>query len=358
MYVLHIDEQTGWRGGEQQASWLLQGLVKRGHRVAVAGRPGSAFLTSPHGGCAVEHIALPFRGEWDLATAWQLAREVRSRSVDILHAHSSHAHTMAVLARMLARRGKVVVSRRVGFAPRAHLFNRWKYRQPDRILAVSEMVGQVLREFGVTEPRLAVVHSSVDLERLEVPPLPRAELDVPDSAPLLVSAGALVGHKDHETLINAMPLVARAFPDVRLLVAGEGALRPQLEAQIAALGLQQAVRLLGHRTDVPRLIRAADVYVSSSWSEGLGTSVLEALACGTPVAATVAGGVPEMVKPGVTGHLVPNRDPEALAEAIIASLRNREAAHAMAARGRKLVETRFTTERMIEGTLREYESLG
>jgi glycosyltransferase involved in cell wall biosynthesis len=175
---------------------------------------------------------------------------------------------------------------------------------------------------------------------------------------LLVSAGALVGHKDHETLINAMPLVARAFPDVRLLVAGEGALRPQLEAQIAALGLQQAVRLLGHRTDVPRLIRAADVYVSSSWSEGLGTSVLEALACGTPVAATVAGGVPEMVKPGVTGHLVPNRDPEALAEAIIASLRNREAAHAMAARGRKLVETRFTTERMIEGTLREYESLG
>jgi glycosyltransferase involved in cell wall biosynthesis len=198
----------------------------------------------------------------------------------------------------------------------------------------------------------------VDLERLEVPPLPRAELDVPDSAPLLVSAGALVGHKDHETLINAMPLVARAFPDVRLLVAGEGALRPQLEAQIAALGLQQAVRLLGHRTDVPRLIRAADVYVSSSWSEGLGTSVLEALACGTPVAATVAGGVPEMVKPGVTGHLVPNRDPEALAEAIIASLRNREAAHAMAARGRKLVETRFTTERMIEGTLREYESLG
>jgi glycosyltransferase involved in cell wall biosynthesis len=197
----------------------------------------------------------------------------------------------------------------------------------------------------------------VDLERLEVPPLPRAELDVPDSAPLLVSAGALVGHKDHETLVNAMPLIARAFPDVRLLIAGEGALRPQLEARIAGLGLQHTVRLLGHRTDVPRLIRAADVYVSSSWSEGLGTSVLEALACGTPVAATVAGGVPEMVQPGVTGHLVPNRDPEALAEAIIASLRDREAAYTMAARGRKLVEARFTTERMIEGTLREYKSL-
>lgn len=357
MHVLHLDEQMGWRGGEQQASWLLQGLAQRGHAVTVAGRPGGAFVTSEHGGCAVNRIELPFRGEWDVFTAMRLAEEVKRRGVDILHAHSSHAHTMAVLARRISGRGKVVVSRRVSFCPKGNAFNRWKYRQPDRIVAVSEHVGDVLREFGAKEPRLVVVHSSVDLERLNTPPLPRASLGVSDSGLLLVSAGALVGHKDHETLVAAMPKVIQRFPELRLLIAGEGDLRGRIEEKIAALRLGGYICLLGHRNDVPGLIRAADTYVSSSWSEGLGTSVLEALACGTPVVATVAGGVPEMVKPGETGYLVPNRNPEELATAIIASLENRDSARAMALNGQRLVEEKFTTARMIEGTLRVYEDL-
>ncbi len=357
MNILHIDEQLGWRGGEQQASWLMQGLAKQGHRILIAARPKGEFLRADHGGINAARIALPFLTELDPWTIVKLARVVRNERVDVLHAHSSHAHATAIYARALAGRGKVVVSRRVSFAPKPNRFNRWKYNQPDIFIAVSGEVGNVLRAYGLPDHKVVVVYSSVDLNRLNVEPLSRKELGVPEDCPLLVSAGALVGHKDHDTLLEALPKVLERFPGVRVLIAGEGVLRLQIEAKIKVLRLAHAVTLLGHRKDVPRLTRAADLYVSSSWSEGLGTSVLEALACETPVVATVAGGVPEMVLPGKTGYLVPNRDPEALAEAIIASLSNREQARAMARAGRELVERQFITERMVEGTLRVYETL-
>ena len=357
MKVLHLDEQPGWRGGEQQASWLLQGLARQGHSVLIAGRPGSRFLTSGHGGAELQRLALPFRGEWDLVTAVRLASALKTRSIDILHAHTSHVHTTALLARFLAGRGKVIVSRRVSFPPKRNPLNRWKYRLPDRIIAVSQEVGRVLRDSGLDEDRIAVVHSAVDLARLDVPPMPRSDLGVPQGVPLLVSAGALVGHKDHANLLAALPQVHTAFPEARLLIAGEGEQRPKIEAQIAALDLQGRVTLLGHRGDAPRLIRAGDVYVSSSWSEGLGTSILEALACRTPVVATEAGGAAEMIRPGQTGFLVPCRNADALAQAIIQCLSRREEARAMAERGRRLVQEEFVTDRMVAGTLRIYQEV-
>ncbi len=357
MKIAHIDEQTGWRGGEQQASWLMQGLAERGHTVYAVARPGSRFIEDRHGGHPVVPFALPLRGELDIPSAWRLGRWLRRNGIDIVHAHSSHAHSLAVLGRYFAGQGRVVVSRRVSFAPKPHPLNRWKYGAPDMTIAVSHEVARVLHAFGLPEDRLTVVHSVVDLARLDVAPLPRAELGVPESAPLVVSAGALVGHKDHLNLVEAMAKVVARLPEARLRIAGEGPLRGRVEERIRALGLEHAIGLLGHREDAPRLIRAGDVYVSSSWSEGLGTSILEALACETPVVAAQAGGAAEMVKPGETGYLVPSRDPEALAGAILASLENRDEARRMARNGRSLIERDFVKERMVEGVLAVYQAL-
>ncbi|HOE67392.1 MAG TPA: glycosyltransferase [Candidatus Hydrogenedentes bacterium] len=357
MNVLHIDEQTGWRGGELQASWLIKALVQRGDAVALAGKRGSPFLSADYGSPAPICIDAGFHGEIDLATAWKLARAVREHAVDILHAQTSHAHMYACLARMLAGRGKVVVARRVSFEPKANPLNRWKYGMPDRFVAVSQRVADVLLEFGLPQDKVSVVHSAIDLKRLEAPPLSRGELGVPEGVPLLGSAGALVGHKDHANLIDAMPAVLRAFPNARLVIAGEGALRPAIEAQIARLGLGKAVTLLGHRADAPRIIKAVDVYVSSSWSEGLGTSVLEALASGVPTVATDAGGVGEMVIDGQTGLFAPQRNAPALADAIVRMLHDKDGAQRMAQAGRAFVRERFTVERMIAGNLRVYDEL-
>ena len=354
MNILHLDEQTGWRGGEQQASWLIEASVRKGHRLWIAGRPESRFLKAEHGGVELTRLALPFWAEADIYTAWKLAQVVYENEIEVIHAHTSHTHAIACLTRKFAQRGAVVVSRRVSFPPKQDPLNRWKYAAPDVFIAVSEKVAEVLLESGVPPEKVRCVHSAVDVARLAVEPAAREDLGVPPGAPLLLSAGALVGHKDHATLVSAVALVRESVPNVHLLIAGEGALRAPLEAQIAALGLGEAITLLGHREDVPALMRAADCYVSSSWSEGLGTSVLEALACETPVAAAEAGGISEMVLPGKTGYLVANRDPEALAGAIVAALGSPEKAAKMAGAGRKLVEREFTVEAMAEGTLAIY----
>ncbi len=357
MNIMHIDEQLGWRGGEQQTSWIIRGLAKQGHTVLLAGRPNGKFLQADHGAEGLIRIPAPFRTEFDPWTAWKLARVAKRHAVDILHAQTSHAHSIACMVRTLAGRGQVIVSRRVAFKPRNGRLNRWKYDWPDRYIAVSNRVAEVLREYGIPQNRVTVVHSSVDPARLEAEPLSRAELGVPEGVPLLGTAGALVGHKDHANLINALPAILCEIPDLRVVIAGEGELRPALEAQIADLSLRDTVTLLGHRTDVPRVLRALDVYVSSSWSEGLGTSILEALTCEIPVVATLAGGAAEMVVDNETGFLIPIEDPDALAAAVIRMFRDSPAAKTMAQNGRQRVLDKFAVDKMVEGNLRVYESL-
>ena len=357
MNILHLDEQRTWRGGEQQASWLIQGLAKRGHHVAVAGRPHAPFVQGPHGGVSTARLPLPFRHELDFATARRLAHFIQDWPAHIIHAHTSHAHAIACMAQRWARRGKVVVSRRIDFEPGHDPANRLKYRLPHHYIAVSNQVRQVLLDYGIPQDKVTRVYSSINLERLDVAPAERAALNAPPDAPLLLSAGALVGHKDHATLLRAFATVRQSFPNAHLLIAGEGDLRGELEALRESLSLEESVQFLGQRDDVPALIRAADLYVSSSWSEGLGTSVLEALGCETPVVATVAGGVGEMVIDGQTGRLVPNRDPDPLAHAIIEALRDPEQARRWAANGRARVEELFTVDRMVDGTIAVYERL-
>lgn len=357
MNILHLDEQTGWRGGEQQASWLIQGTAKKGHAIWIAGKANSPFLNAEHGGAPVVRVAAPFWNEVDPVTIWKLAQLCMHEQIDIIHAHSSHTHMIAALVGILASRPSVVVSRRVSFPPKTDFINRWKYRAPDRILAVSQKVADVLTEYGLSEEQVIRVYSSIDVERLNVEPADRATFGISEEVPLLFNAGALVGHKDQATLLDAVAGLRDRVPAFHLLIAGEGALRASLENQITALELEDCVTLAGHREDVPQWMQAADCYVSSSWSEGLGTSVLEALASGTPVVAAEAGGIPEMVRPGETGYLVPNKDPEALADAIAACLESPEEARNMAVTGQQQVLKVFSTEKMVEDTLAQYHAL-
>ncbi|MCP4645920.1 MAG: glycosyltransferase [bacterium] len=357
MNLLHIDEQLGWRGGEQQASYLMRGLAARGHTIVIAGRGNGEFLHRDHGFEPAARIAVPCHGEIDLYTAWRLARVIRAHNIHIVHAHSSHAHTYACAARALARHGHAVVSRRVDFVPRNNTFSRWKYQWPDHVVAISDRIADVMRAFGVPGDKLTTVHSCIDPGRFDVAPLSRTDLGVPEDVPLLGNVAALVGHKDHTTLLEAMPRVLDAVPNLHLVIAGEGKLRPQLEEQIARLGIQDSVHLLGYRKDVPNLLHALDVFVMSSKEEGLGTSVLDAMACELPVAATAGGGIPEMVRHEQTGLLVPTQEPPALADAIIRLFREPDFAARLAAAGKALVHERFTVDTMVEGNLRVYERL-
>ena len=316
MIALHLDEQRTWRGGEQQASWLVQGLVAAGHRVIIVGRPESLWLADPHGGAALERIALPLRNEFDLVSAWKLARIVTGEGVDIIHAHTSHAHSIACLARKMAGRGKVVVHRRVSFAPKGDPINRLKYAAPDRIVAVSGAVAQVLLGAGIAQGRVRTVHSAVDLARLDVPALTREALGVPPDVPLFFSAGALVGHKDHACLIDAMATLHAQAPEARLLIAGEGELQKALQRMIDEKGVSDHVKLLGHVTDMPAFFNSLDVFVFTSLYEGSANTLIETLQYGVPTIAWDVSSNPEIVVDGVTGKLVKDFDVKKVAEEI------------------------------------------
>ena len=357
MRILHLNEQRGWRGGEQQASYLIEGLARRGHFVAIAGRSGEEFIQRDHGLQDLTRVGCPFRGELDLFTALRLAKAVKTLGIDILHAHSSHAHTLACLARKFAGSCKVMVTRRVDFVPKSHVLNRWKYALPDRIVCVSRCIAEILRGFGVPESRLSVVNSAQDPARFDVTPYTRAELGLPDDVPLFGNVGAFVGHKDHATLLDAMAIAKKTLPDCHLVLVGDGELRDAIETHIAAKGLGSSVTLLGYRSDVPRILPVLDAFVLSSSQEGFGGVCAEAMFSGVPVVSTDAGGMIETVKPGITGLMVPKRNPEALAAAMARLIEDPDLSADLADRATGYVNEHLTADRMVEKYVGLYEEM-
>jgi L-malate glycosyltransferase len=151
--------------------------------------------------------------------------------------------------------------------------------------------------------------------------------------------------------------VLRDVPDARVVILGEGELRAALEHQVKQLHLEKHVLLPGFREDVLALLKGFDIFVMSSETEGLGTSILDAMACGKPVVATRTGGIPEVVEDGVTGLLVEPRDPKSLAQAITTLLQDGGRRAAMGAAGLARVRERFTVDRMVAATIAVYEQV-
>jgi glycosyltransferase involved in cell wall biosynthesis len=178
---------------------------------------------------------------------------------------------------------------------------------------------------------------------------------LPHGTPVVANVAALVPHKGQRHLVEAAADVVRQVPDAHFLIFGEGELREALERQIKAHNLEKHVLLAGFRPDVLSLCKTADLVVLSSVTEGLGSAVLEAMACRKPIVATTAGGIPEAVVHERTGLLVPPRDHRALAQAIVRVLRDPELRARFGEAGRQRVEDYFSEAKLVEGVLRAYE---
>jgi glycosyltransferase involved in cell wall biosynthesis len=215
----------------------------------------------------------------------------------------------------------------------------------------------MLVEDGVEEARTVTVHVGVDVDRaarteaLNV----RAAFWLPHDAPVVCNVGALVPSKGHRYLVEAAALVVRDVPDARFVILGEGELRPALEHQVRELHLERHVFLPGFRADVLALLKTVDLFAMSSVAEGLAVSLLDAMAVETAIVATEAGGIPEVVVAGETGLLVPPRNPQAMAVALVRLLRDGHERARMARAGLARVRERFSLERMIRDTVTVYE---
>jgi glycosyltransferase involved in cell wall biosynthesis len=253
----------------------------------------------------------------------------------------------------------LVASRRVDFRMRGNSLSRWKYRQVDCFLCASEAIRRLVLADGIEPARAVTVHEGIDIERVESAPPAKLheELWLPHHAPIVGNVAALVPHKGQKHLLEAAMAVLPQVPDARFVIAGEGELRPQLERTIREHRLEKHVLLAGFRPDVLSLHKAFDIFVMSSVTEGLGTSLLDAMAAGKPVVATTAGGIPEVVVDGETGFLVPPRDHHAMAEALIRLLKDPALRQRMGQAGLLRARRYFSAERMVQQTLRVYERI-
>jgi L-malate glycosyltransferase len=355
--VLHVDTERGWRGGERQVLWLAIGMRDRGHRPIVVARAGDE-LARRASECGLEVITTTPRSELDLVAAAGLRRAIRRHRAHVVHAHTAHAAALAAVAH-LGTDASVVIARRVDFPLRRNLGTRLKYGRADAVIAVSKAAAEVAVQSGIRRDRIHIVPDGVDLARRVVPADQGTlrSLGVAHDVPLVVQVAALVPQKDPLTFVRAIGIARARVPELRALMVGEGALRAVVHAEAARLGLGRVVALTGFRHDADALLAAGDVATLSSVEEGMGSVLLDAMALGVPVAATTAGGIPEVIIHGETGLLSRPRDADMLGEHIVRLLSDRALAASLAARARERVKE-FSVDRMVERTVEVYRGIG
>jgi glycosyltransferase involved in cell wall biosynthesis len=360
MFSVHIDTATTWRGGQNQVLLTVMGLRAAGHRTLLVAHPDGELRRRAAEG--LDFIPLAPSHELDLKTSWKLARLLKRLRPDIVHAHDPHAVSTAALALSMSTAEPVpplVAARRVDFHLKTNSFSKWKYRQVRAFIAASDAIARILRADGIPAAQIVTVHEGIDADRIArvEPASVHAALWLPSHAPVVGNIGALVAHKGQRHLVDAAAIVMRDVPDARVVILGEGELRGALEHQVKSLHLEKHVLLPGFRDDVLALLKGFDIFVMSSETEGLGTSILDAMACEKPVVGTRTGGIPEVVEDGVTGILAEPRDAKSLATAITTLLCDEALRARMGAAGLARVRERFTVDRMVADTLGVYESV-
>jgi glycosyltransferase involved in cell wall biosynthesis len=360
MTSVHVDTAQTWRGGQNQVLLLVTGLAERGEpALLVAHADGELKRRAQEG---LRFVGFTPRSEFDVHAAWQLAKVFKDAQPEVVHAHDPMAVALTAMALQmkngLTRRPLVVAARRVDFHLKRHAFSKWKYHQVDVFIAASQLIASMLEDDGIPRDKITVVHDGVNTSAIDKTPEAdaRAAFWLAKGAPLVGNVAALAAHKGQKHLVAAAAKVVREIPDARFVILGEGELRAALEKQIKDLGLERHVVLGGFRSDAVALMKSFDIFAMSSVTEGLGSVILEAMACRRAVVASRAGGIPEAVVGGETGLLVPPADDSALAAGIVKLLKDAPLRERLGAAGRARVDAEFSVAKMVEDTLRVYNS--
>lgn len=308
----------------------------------------------------------------DLTALLRLINLINSKRFDIIHTHTSKA---GFLGRLAAR---IAGARRVIYSPHGDIFSGYFpgyqteiYRLAERAAAAWCDTIVTLSDAGAREylsraigdrRQFVTIPNGVDAGALASAADRRGvrrEFGIERDAFVIACVGRLVRVKGIDVLVAAAPRIAAqdGGPDVRFLVVGDGPERTALASAAARLGVGDRFSFTGFRADVGRLLSAADLLAMPSRNEGLGMSILEAMALSLPVVASHVGGIPEVVTDGATGILVTPEDPDALAHACVDLVRDPERARKMGIAGRRLVSERFSVERFVEKTARLYLDL-
>ncbi|HHQ4482832.1 glycosyl transferase [Aeromonas hydrophila] len=325
MKIMMIITGLGMGGAERQVCDLVDCLSKLGHQVLLVSLTGSS-VNRPQS-IAVKLVELEMaKSPFGFIKAYQSTRRlINEFKPDVVHSHMVHANIFARLLRLTTDIPRLVCT--------AHNTNEGgrgrilAYRLTDRLCDISTNVSQeavdaFVQQGAVPAGRMVAIHNGIDTDHFRFSSVSRirlhAELGLAEDVPLLLAVGRLNVQKDYPNLLTAFSALPSSYELARLAIIGAGEEEESLKARVIQLGLSNRVHFLGLRRDVNEWMSAADVFVLSSAWEGFGLVVAEAMACERVVVATDCGGVKEVV--GDAGFLVPPRDSQLLADALVKAL--------------------------------------
>ncbi len=356
--IAGVDPELGFGGGETQVLGLTLALISAGHRAELICDPaGQLWERAIESG--VRCHPLRIRNALDIAAAIRLRGILKRERYDIVHFHTSRAHSMAALTHGFAP--ALFVTRRMDYRPNRvfapYLFNR----AVDCVVAISAGVADSLAAAGVDRSCVTVVPSGVDCERFRPPSADeraraRARFGLSDGEAAIVAVGALEPRKGHRYLIEAIAALAHSGIALKCLIAGDGSTRTDLEREIAELGCSGRVTMLGRIEDPRELLWASDIFAMSSLKEGLGVAALEAMACGLPAVVSAVGGLREVVEHDRSGILVAPARADEIGAAIARLASSAELRTRMGAAARQRVEQNYSMGAMAERTLALYRA--
>jgi glycosyltransferase involved in cell wall biosynthesis len=359
MNILHISTPVSWRGGEQQLAYLARELKNTGQE--------QFFMCAATGAIEAFCIENEFAffgiktGLVDmLSNASLLKRVCRNYKIDIIHTNDSKAHTIAYVAALLGNKIPVVVSRRVDFPVGKSLLSRKKYNHSSvkAIICVSNAIKEITGRSITNKTVLRVVYDGIDANTdmpVEIPDL-KALFGFPADSIVIGNIAALAPHKDYFTWLDTAVILKERNPLMRFLIVGDGPQKAEIMAYLTKKGLQDVVVATGFREDAKELLWGFDVFLNTSETEGLGSSLLDAFVRRVPVVATEAGGIPEIVINENTGLLAPVKNPVAIANQVEKVVNDTHISNRLVENAYRLTKS-FDKGIMAEKTLEIYKAV-
>lgn len=356
MKILHIDTGREWRGGQRQALFLHEGLLSCGIESIVICNADGKFPEK----CSEGIIPLKFKGEADLGFLRELKKIIKTEKPDIVHTHDAHSLTPALVAKAFGLRFILINTRRVDFSINKGFIKRKKYdnRQVNKIVAISRAIRSMLIDDGISEDKLAHINSGVRFPKSIDYACVKQLRDKYNLHGRFVigNIANISDHKDHRTLIDAFVKFWKLVDDAVLMIVGGGPLFDEIKAYADATPCPANIIFTGHTDKVYEHIAIFDVFSMSSKTEGLCTSIIDAMFMMRPVAATAAGGIPELVKNNFNGLLSAVKDSDSLASSFIEIFQDNGLSERFGANGFHTA-LKFSDGAMVGKYIKLYEEL-
>lgn len=347
-----------WRGGEQQIVYLIDELNKQGVKNFCLAKKNSEILKM------LENSAITFEAgyssSWDFITAFEIYQICKKEKINIVHLHSSRAHSLAFISTLFGNKTPFVLSRRVIYPISKNFLSRIKYNHNNikKIICVSEASKNVLSNDINDQSKITTIYSGINLDTKIASPLIdiREKLGIDKKIKLIINTSALEQEKDYLTFLKAAKELIKKRDDVNFIILGKGSLENEIKTIVSDLSLQLYVKFLGFQSDVTPYLQQSDIFCICSKKEGLGTSILDAFANEIPVLATNVGGIPEIVINNSTGILIESGDYINMANELFDLLDNSDKRNKLIKNAKEKVKE-FSKEITAKKTLQVYKKI-